>query len=44
MYFCSMLLEKRILLGSFGFCVGTSFVLRTLLSEVFGVVPFCICE
>ena len=43
-YFCSMLLEKRILLGFLGFCVGTFPMLRTSLPEVFGVVPFCVRE
>ena len=43
-YFCSMLLGKRILLGFLGFCVGTFPMLRTLLPEVSGVVPFCVCE
>ena len=44
MCFCSMLLEKRILLGFLGFCVGTFSMLRTLLAEVSDVVPFCVCE
>ena len=44
MCFCSMLLEKRILLGFFGFCVGTFLMLQTLLPEVSGVVPFCVRE
>ena len=44
MCFCSLLLEKRILLDFLGFCGGIFSVLRTLLSEVSGVVPFCICE
>ena len=43
-YFCSMLLGKRILLGFLGFCAGTFPMLRTLLPEVSGVVPFCVCE
>ena len=43
-YFCSMLLGKRILLGFLGFCAGTFPMLRILLPEVSGVVPFCVCE
>ena len=31
-------------IGFFGFCVGTFPILRTLLSEVSGVVSFCVCE
>ena len=31
-------------IGFFGFCTSTFPVLRTLLLEVFGVVPFCIYE
>ena len=42
MCFCFMLLEKRILLRVFGFCIGTFPMLRTLLPEVSGVVPFCV--
>ena len=42
--FCSLLLEKRILLDFLGFCASTFLVLRTLLLEVFDVVPFCVCE
>ena len=44
MYFCSILLGKRILLDFFGFCVGTILMLRTLLAEVSGVIPFCVRE
>ena len=44
MFFCSLLLVKRILLGVLSFCVGTFSVLQTLLPEVFSIVPFCICE
>ena len=44
MCFCSMLLEKRILLDFFGYCVGTFYMLQTLLLEVSGVVSFCIRE
>ena len=44
MYFCSILLGKRILLGFLGFCVGTFSMLRTLLPEVSGVVTFCVRE
>ena len=44
MYFRSMLLGKRILLGFLGFCVGTFPMLRTLLPEVSDVVPFCVRE
>ena len=43
-YFCSMLLGKRILLGFLGFCAGTFPMLRILLPEVSGVIPFCVCE
>ena len=43
-YFCSILLGKKILLGFLGFCGGTFPMLRTLLLEVSGVVPFCVCE
>ena len=42
--FCSMLLEKRILLSFLDFCVGTFPMLRTLLPEVSGIVPFCVRE
>ena len=44
MYFFSLLLEKRILLDFLSFCAGTFPVLQTLLLEVSGVVPFCVCE
>ena len=44
MCFCSMLLKKRIMLDFLGFCVGTFSMLRTLLLEVSGVVPFCVRE
>ena len=44
MYFCSMLLEKMILLDFLRFCVDTFPMLRTLLPEVSGVVPFCVRE
>ena len=44
MYFCSLLLGKRILLDFLDFCAGTFPVLRTLLPEVFGVIMFCVCE
>ena len=44
MYFCSILLEKRILLGFLGFCVGTFLILRTLLPKVSNVVTFCVRE
>ena len=44
MYFCSILLEKRILLDFLGFCAGAFLVLPTLLPKVFGVVSFCVCE
>ena len=43
-YFCSMLLGKRILLDFLGFCVGIFPMLRTLLPEVSGVIPFCVRE
>ena len=43
-YFCSILLWKRILLGFLGFCVGTFRVFRTLLPEDSDVVPFCVCK
>ena len=44
MYFFFLLLRKKILLDFFGICAGTFPVLRTLLLEVFDVVPFCVCE
>ena len=44
MYFCSMLLEKSILLDFLGFCVGTFPMLQTLLPKVSGVIPFCVRE
>ena len=44
MYFCFLLLEKRILLDFLGFCASIFPILRTLLLEVSGVVPFCVCE
>ena len=44
MYFCSKLLGKRILLDFFGFYPGTFPMSQTLLLEVSGVVPFCVCE
>ena len=44
MCFWSLLLGKIILLNFLGFCAGTFSVLRTLLSKVSGVVPFCVCE
>ena len=44
MCFCSLLLGKMILLGFLGFCVDTFLMLRTLLPEVSGVVPFCVRE
>ena len=44
MCFCSLLLEKRILLDFLGFCIAAFPILRTLLLEVSGVVPFCVCE
>ena len=44
MHFCSLLLEKRILLDFFGFCASTFPILRILLPKVFGVVLFCVCE
>ena len=37
-----MLLGKKILLGFLCFCVGIFPMLRTLLPEVSGVVPFCV--
>ena len=43
MYFCSLLLEKRILLDFLGFCISTFLILQTLLLKVFGVVPFYVC-
>ena len=39
-----MLLGKRILLDFLGFCADTFPMLRTLLPEVSGVVPFCVRE
>ena len=42
--FCSMFLEKRILLDFLDFCAGTFPILWTLLPEVSSVVPFCIRE
>ena len=44
MCFAFLLLEKRIIFGFLGFCVGTFSVFQTLLSEVSGVVPFCVYE
>ena len=44
MCFCSMLLAKRILLDFLGFCAGTFPMLRILLPEASGVVPFYIRE
>ena len=44
MCFCSILSGKRILLDFLSFCAGTFPVLRTLLLEVSGVVPFCVRE
>ena len=41
--FYSLLLEKKILLGFFGFYIDIFFILQALLLEVVGVVPFCIC-
>ena len=43
-YFYSSLLEKRILLDFFGFCIGIFFMLRVLFSEVIDVVPFYVYE
>ena len=42
--FLLYVVEKRILLGFLGFCTGTFPIFRTLLPEVSGVVPFCVCE
>ena len=42
--FCSILLGKKILLTFLGFCIGTFSILRTLLQEVSGVVPFSVRE
>ena len=42
MYFCSLLLRKRILLDFLDFCAGTFHVLQTLLPKVSGVVSFCV--
>ena len=44
MCFCSMLLEKRILLGFLSSCTGTFPMLQALLLEISDVVPFCVCE
>ena len=44
MFFCSLLLEKKILLDFLGFCTGTFPVLGTILPKVFGIFPFCVCE
>ena len=42
--FCFLLLRREVLLSFLGFCVGTFYILLTLLSEVSGVVSFYVCK